>query len=128
MPRSCTSTLVLAALAVLCLTVPSGHAAAQETNMKRAYAASQSAKAYKQKGDLGNAESMFRIVLENAPESSSIHREAEDELAYFLPLMRVQRLLWEGDTEAAEEELLRLQLQVDNQPLRRQEINRIKGT
>lgn len=116
---------VVAAAALSCLMLVQTGARAQETNMKRAHDAAQSAMAFKRQGDLDNAEKLFRMARDNAPQSSSIHREAEDELVYFIPLMRVQRLLWEGEAEAAEEALLQLQLEVDDQPGRRQEVNRI---
>lgn len=98
---------------------------AQSTNMKRAHAALEAAKAYKGQGDLVNAQNMFQVVISSSPEGTNVHREAEVELTYYLPLMRIQRLLWDGKVEAAERELLALQLQFENQPVRRQEIGRI---
>ena len=114
----------LVAVALLSV-VPLHSLHAQNTNMKRAHAALEAAKAYKGQGDLVNAQNMFRIVIESSPKNTNIHREAEVELNYYLPLMRVQRLLWDGKTEAAEEELLALQQQFEHQPVRRQEIGRI---
>jgi len=115
----------LTVTAALCVALAPCGVNAQDTNMKRAYEAAQSAEAFKRQGDLDSAESMFRITMQYAPDTSNIHREAEDEVAYYIPLMRVQRLLWEGKTKAAEMELMRLQLQFDDQPVRRQEVNRI---
>ena len=93
--------------------------------MKRAHAALEAAKAYKGQGDLLNAKNMFQVVVDSSPENTNIHREAEVELTYYLPLMMIQRLLWDGKVEAAEKELLTLQQQFENQPVRRQEIGRI---
>ena len=93
--------------------------------MKRAHAALEAAKGYKGQGDLLNAKNMFQIVIDSSPENTNIHHEAELELTYYLPLMMVQRLLWDGKEEAAEKELLTLQQKFENQPVRRQEIGRI---
>lgn len=109
----------------LLLAVPVHSLHAQNTNMKRAHEALEAAKAYKGQGDLVNAQNMFQVVLNSSPENANIHREAEVELNYYLPLMRIQRLLWDGKTEAAEKELLTLQQQFEDQPVRRQEIGRI---
>ena len=98
---------------------------AQSTDMKRAHAALEAAKAYKGRGDLLNAQNMFQIVVDSSPKDTNIHHEAEVELSYYLPLMRIQRLLWDGKMEAAEKELLTLQQRFENQPMRRQEIGRI---
>lgn len=98
---------------------------AQDTDMKRAYAALEAAASFKKRGDLVNAERMYRIVLQSAPRDSSIWEEADGQVTYFIPLMRVQRLLWDGNVAGAEKELLRLQLEFEDQPIRRQEINRI---
>ncbi|MDJ0956378.1 MAG: hypothetical protein QNI91_05965 [Arenicellales bacterium] len=93
--------------------------------MKRAHAALEAAKAYKGQGDLLNAKNMFQIVVDSSPEGTNIHHEAEIELTYYLPLMMIQRLLWDGKVEAAEKELLTLQQKFEDQPVRRQEIGRI---
>ena len=114
--------LITTALLLL-LPVQSLHA--QNTNMKRAHAALEAAKAYKGQGDLLNAKNMFQVVVDSSPENTNIHREAEVELTYYLPLMLIQRLLWDGKVEAAEKELLTLQQQFEDQPVRRQEIGRI---
>ena len=109
----------------LLLLPPVQYLHAQNTNMKRAHAALEAAKAYKGQGDLLNAKNMFQVVMDSSPENTNIHREAEVELTYYLPLMMIQRLLWDGKVEAAEKELLTLQQKFEHQPVRRQEIGRI---
>ena len=98
---------------------------AQSTDIQQAYKAMEMARSYRAKGDLANAESMFRIAMRSAPKESNVHKEAQDELDYYLPLVRIQGLLWEGKVLAAERELFALQQTVEDQPVRRQEINRI---
>jgi len=99
--------------------------AAQTTNMLQAYRTMEMAKSFKGRGDLSKAESLFQIVVDNSPKESNIHQEAWDELNYYLPLARVQRLLRDGKTLAAERELFSLQQAFEHQPVRRQTINRI---
>lgn len=101
------------------------HGTAQSTNIQHAYKAMEMARSYKVQGELAKAENMFRIALHSAPEQSNVHREAQDELDYYLPLVRIQRLLWDGKVQTAERELFALQQTVEDQPVRRQEINRI---
>ena len=110
---------------VLLLLIPVHGSHAQNTNMKRAHAALEAAKAYKGQGDLMNAKNMFQIVVDSSPKDTTVHHEAEVELTYYLPLMLIQRLLWDGKVEAAEKELLTLQQKFEDQPVRRQEIGRI---
>ncbi|MFC1681632.1 hypothetical protein ACFL1S_07630 [Pseudomonadota bacterium] len=98
---------------------------ADGTNMQQAHKAMEIARSYKGQGDLKKAEYMFQLVMKNSPPDSNIHREAEDELEYYVPLMRVQRLLWDGNAEAVEQELFALQQTFEDQPVRLQEINRI---
>lgn len=93
--------------------------------MKLAHEAFQVANALKVEGDLLNAEKMFTIVIENAPVDSNLRYEASEELNYNIPLMRIQRLLWDGKTALAERELLALQQKFEDQPVRRQQIGRI---
>ena len=100
-------------------------AAAQSTDIEQAYKAMEMARSYRTQGDLANAESMFRIALRSAPKESNVHKEAQDELDYYLPLIRIQGLLWDGKVQAAERELFALQQTVEDRPIRRQEINRI---
>ena len=100
-------------------------AAAQSTDIQQAYKAMEMARSYRAQGDLANAESMFRIALRSAPKESNVHKEAQDELDYYLPLIRIQGLLWDGKVQAAERELFALQQTVEDRPIRRQEINRI---
>jgi hypothetical protein len=83
------------------------------------------ARSYRDQGDLANAEHMYRVALHSAPKESNVYKEAQDELGYYLPLIRIQRLLWDGKVQAAERELFALQQTFEDQPIRRQEINRI---
>ncbi len=99
--------------------------AADGTNMQKAHSAMEIARSYKGQGDLRKAEHMFRVVMENSPAESNIHHEAKDELEYYMPLIRIQRLLWDGKVRAVEQELFALQQAFEDQPLRLQEINRI---
>jgi len=99
--------------------------AAQTTNIQQAYKAMEMARSYRAQGDMANAEAKFRIALQSAPQESNVYQEARDELVYYLPLVRIQRLLWDGKIQAAERELFALQQTVEDQPVRRQEINRI---
>ena len=85
----------------------------------------QVAQAYKRQGDLTRAEHMFREVVRYAPAESNIRGEAQDELEYYLPLIRVQRALMDGNVAAAEKRLLDLQQKFDDRPSRRHEVNRI---
>ena len=101
------------------------HGTAQSTNIQKAYKAMEMARSYKVQGELAKAENMFRIALQSAPEESNVRKEAQDELDYYLPLVRIQRLLWDGKDQAAERELFALQQTVEDQPVRRREINRI---
>lgn len=98
---------------------------ADSTNMPQAHKAMEIGRSYKSQGDLQRAEHMFRLVMKNSPEQSNIHLEAKDELEYYIPLMRIQRLLWNGNAEAVERELFALQKAFEGQPVRLQEINRI---
>lgn len=113
-----------AIIAVLLVAATAG-VHAQNSNMKLAYAAFEAGQAYKNQGDLVRAKKMYQLVLSNAPVDTNIYREAENELGYYLPLMKIQRLLWDGKTAAAEQQLLILQQKFDGQPLRRQEIGQI---
>ena len=113
---------VVGALLGACLAV---QVAADSTNMQQAYKAMEIARSYKGQGDLKRAGYMFQIVLNNSPSDSNIHSEAKDELEYYIPLMRVQRLLWDGNAMAVEQELFALQQAFEDQPVRFQEINRI---
>jgi hypothetical protein len=106
-------------------TLIASRAAAQSTDIQQAYKAMEMARSYRAQGDLANAESMFRIALRSAPKESNVHKEAQDELDYYLPLIRIQGLLWDGEVQAAERELFALQQTVEDRPIRRQEINRI---
>lgn len=114
---------IAAALIGACL---AAHAVADTTNMQQAYKAMEIARSYKGQGDLKRAGYMLEVVLRNSPPDSNIHREARDELEYYLPLMRIQRLLWDGNAEAVERELFALQQAFEDQPVRLQEINRIQ--
>ena len=117
---------VTAALIVLFSLAVTG-ASAQTSNMRRAHEAFDSAKAYKNQGDLVRAEKMYEQVLLNSPADTNVYREATNEINYYLPLLKIQRLLLEGKTATAEGELLKLQQKFEAQPLRRQEIGRILG-
>lgn len=99
---------------------------ADGTGMQQAHKAMEIARSYKGQGDLKKAEYMFHMVMKNSPPDSNIHREAKDELEYYLPLIRIQRLLWDGNVEAVERELFALQQAFEDQPVRLQEINRIQ--
>lgn len=114
---------LLTAVIGLCLAV---YSAADSTNMQKAYKAMEIAQSYKGQGDLKRAEQMFQLALRNALVDSNVYREAKDELEYYLPLMRIQRLLWEGNAEAVEQELFALQQAFEDQPVRLQQINRIR--
>ena len=97
----------------------------QTPNMERAYQAMEIARSLKARGDLDDAERMFRLVIESAQKGSNVAAEAQDELGYYIPLLRIQKLVWDGQLQRAERELLALQQTVEDRPLRRQEINRI---
>jgi hypothetical protein len=112
-------------VAVVFGTLLAFQAAAQATNIQHAYKAMEMARSYRDQGDLANAEHMYRIAVHSAPKESNVHKEAQDELGYYLPLIRIQRLLWDGKVQAAERELFALQQTFEDQPIRRQEINRI---
>lgn len=114
---------LLAAAIGLCLAV---YAAADSINMRKAYKAMEVAQSYKVQGDLRRAEEMFRLVLRSSPVDSNVYREAKDELEYYLPLIRIQRMLWNGNAEAVERELFALQQAFEDQPIRLQQINRIR--
>lgn len=115
------------ALAVITVLFSAGMpgAQAQTSNMKLAYEAFEAAKAYKNQGDLVRARKMYELAMNNARADTNIYREAKTEISYYLPLMKIQRLLLDGKTAAAEQKLLELQQQFDGQPLRRQEIGQI---
>lgn len=100
-------------------------AVAQTVNMKRAHDAFQLGKSYKAQGDLIRAERMFAIAKESAAPDSNIRYEVDEELSYYLPLMRIQRLVWDGRNEAAEQALLKLQQEFEGHPVRRQQIGEI---
>ena len=100
-------------------------AEAQEINTKRAHEAFHAAKAYKNQGELLHAERLFQIARDSAPADSNIRFEASEELEYYLPLMKIQRLVWDGQTEVAEQALLALQQKFEDQPIRRQQIGQI---
>ena len=117
-------TAVLTIFAALCMAA-AADVVAQNSNMKLAYEAFEAGRAYKNQGDLVRAGKMYEMALSNAAADTNVYREAEAELNYYLPLLKIQRLVWDGKTTLAEKELLSLQQKFDGQPLKRQEIGRI---
>lgn len=121
----CKVTLGAATIIAVLLAAAAHTAYAQNSNMKLAYESFEAGKAYKNQGDLLRAQQMYQLVLNSAPLDTNVYHEAESELNYYIPLMKIQRLLWDGKTAQAERELLTLQQQFEGQPIKRQEIGRI---
>lgn len=99
--------------------------ATQSTDFEKAHHAMEIARSFKAQGELQKAEKLMRLAMDNSSPDSNLYKEAKDEIEYYLPLARIQRLLWAGKNQTAEAQLLALQMTVENQPLRRQEIGRI---
>lgn len=75
----------------------------------RARQALEVGRAAKRRGDLFGAIRAFQEAHQYSAQDSFMHKEAKDELEFYLPLMRAHQVLIQGNREEAEKIVVRLQ-------------------
>ena len=78
---------------------------------------------FKRRGNYELAREQFEIARQVAPDSSSITKQAEQELSYYLPLHVIQSRVHSGDLDEAERLLKKLSAVNQAEPLRLEELS-----
>lgn len=99
---------------------------AEETKPGKAAAATKAfdrGQKFKRRGNFELAREQFEIARQIAPNSSSIAKQAEQELIYYLPLHVIQSKVHTGDLDEAEQQLKELRAVNQSEPHRFEELS-----